>query len=100
MHPDDMTFGQAIEALKAGQCVARAGWNGKNMFVYLKRGSAVCAAREDGLIEGVSTDFFDPGEKGTCVHLPTFRMKTANGSILTGWLASPTDMLAEDWRIV
>ena len=33
-----MTFGQAIEALKAGKKVSRKGWNGKGMFLWLKQG--------------------------------------------------------------
>ena len=30
-----MNFGEALEALKAGKKVARAGWNGKGMYIYL-----------------------------------------------------------------
>ncbi len=36
-----MTFGAAIECLKQGYAVARKGWNGKNMFLYLTGGSVV-----------------------------------------------------------
>ena len=34
-----MDFGKAIEALKAGKKVAREGWNGKGMFLFLVPGS-------------------------------------------------------------
>lgn len=37
---------------------------------------------------------------GSAVVLPCIIMKTATGEILMGWLASQTDMLAEDWAIV
>jgi Protein of unknown function (DUF2829) len=36
-----MNFGQALEALKQGKKVARRGWNGKGMFIYLVRGQEV-----------------------------------------------------------
>ena len=36
-----MNFGQAIEALKNGKKVARVGWNGKGMFLYMTTGSVV-----------------------------------------------------------
>ena len=37
---------------------------------------------------------------GSAVVLPCITMKTATGEILMGWLASQTDMLADDWTIV
>lgn len=36
-----MNFGDAIEAMKKGKKVARRGWNGNGMFVYLVNGSTV-----------------------------------------------------------
>lgn len=90
-----MNFGQALEALKNGAYVTRKGWNGKNMFLWLKPGTIVreewChdptllkLARENG---------------GTVEALPTICMKTADNKVLTGWLASQTDMLSNDWEI-
>lgn len=79
-----MNFGQAIEALKAGKKVARAGWNGKGMCIFLwkPRGRIMTS---DGLKIGM---------------LPCIVMFTAQGQYLPGWLASQTDILAEDWGIV
>lgn len=95
---DGMTFGQAIEALKAGQRVARAGWNGKGMWLSLS-----C----DGSREVPAEAFWSPHNAwhavqsgGFATVLPSITMKTADGSILMGWMASQTDMLAEDWRVV
>lgn len=84
---DGLTFGQAIEAMKAGKKVARAGWNGKGMWLrvvypYLDKQFLV--------IEG---DFCE----GTL--LPYIGMKTADNGFVP-WLASQTDMLSEDWMIV
>lgn len=94
-----MNFGQAIEALKSGAIAARAGWNGKNMFIYLNRGSV------DGVVKGltiggVSTHLFDEGDDGTATRMPNLNMRAADGSTVTGWLASQTDMLAEDWHVL
>lgn len=77
-----MSFGMAIEALKLGQRVARAGWNGKGMW-----------------LSHVGADRYDVGVRATGfgVNLsPWIGMKAADGSFVP-WLASQTDMLAEDW---
>jgi len=105
-----MNFGQAIEALKTGQRVARAGWNGKGMFVYLNKGSfdhdLLGFALDDAImpnhpttIDGISIGLFQPGDTGTVTRLPNINMRSATGTTVTGWLASQTDMLAEDWVI-
>lgn len=75
-----MNFGQAIEALKEGKKVARTGWNGKNMWLRL--------------VNPVETDF-DYGYE----NLPFIEMKTADNKLVP-WLASQTDILADDWEIV
>lgn len=91
-----MTFGGALEAIKAGQRVAREGWNGKGMWIALSPGSERLPAER----------FWAPQnrrhaeEHGPTDVLPCITMKTATGEILMGWLASQTDMLAEDWLVV
>jgi len=83
----EMTFGDALVMLKAGRKVARAGWNGKGMHIYLEEG------RHLPLAAGI--------EKGTTrIYDPVFVMYTAQGSHQPGWLASQSDMLSEDWCIV
>ena len=97
-----MTFGLAIEALKAGKKVSRAGWNGKGMWLSLS-----C----DGEREVPAENFWSPHNAqfardngGTAIVLPSITMKTTNAqgrvAILMGWLASQTDMLSQDWEIV
>lgn len=71
-----MNFGQAIELLKAGHRVARAGWNGKGMWLKLQ-----------------TPDAFSK------MSLPYIYMKTADDNQVP-WLASQTDMLAEDWSLI
>ena len=90
-----MNFGDAIKALKEGKRVARRGWNGKDMFLYLVRGRDV--AREFTRNEASQHPIFDYTD---VAHFKShIDMRTADGSICIGWLASQTDMLAEDWFI-
>lgn len=93
-----MAFGDAIAALKAGQRVARVGWNGKGMWLAIS-----CPETREIPAE----NFWSPHNAefarqngGTAKVLPSITMKTAAGEILMGWLASQTDMLAEDWELV
>lgn len=68
--------GEALNRLKAGKCVQRDGWNGKGMWLMLQV----------------------PDEHSK-MSLPYIFMKTAQGEFVP-WLASQTDILAEDWREV
>lgn len=95
MSVNAMDFGDALRALKAGKKVARFGWNGKGMWLSLS-----C----DGMREVAAENFWSPHNAafarengGKATVLPSITMKTATGEILMGWLASQSDMLAEDW---
>ena len=95
-----MTFGKAIEALKHGHKVARKGWNGKGMFIYLvgKQKIHMSKLRNEA---AVALDAHGEKNKGKDVTIGAhIDMKAADGSIVVGWLASQTDMLAEDWEVV
>lgn len=92
-----MNFGQAIEALKLGSRVARAGWNGKGMWLAYSPGSKALPA--DRFWAGANRAYAT-ANGGTADVLPCITMKTATGEVLMGWLASQTDMLADDWQIV
>ena len=89
-----MNFGNAIEALKEGKRVARAGWNGKGMWLALSPGHAGLPSEK--FWAGPNRDYAE-AQGGAAHVLPCITMKTATGEILMGWLASQTDMLAEDW---
>lgn len=95
-----MDFGGAIKALKEGHKVARKGWNGKGMFLWLKPATEVKAEWcKDPLLKSLADD------NGGSIHaLGTICMfthdSTGRKAILTGWLASQSDMLLEDWVIV
>jgi hypothetical protein len=93
------TFGDAIAALKNGKRVRRSGWNGKGMFLFLlPAGDSIPTkvihdpALRAVIESEIGGDTFDA--------LGSVRMFTADKKILTGWLASQTDMLSEDWEIL
>lgn len=71
-----MNFGEALEVLKKGGVVGRAGWNGKGMSLELQT----------------------PDEHSK-MSLPYIYMNTACGNVVP-WLASQTDMLSDDWEVV
>ena len=86
-----MNFGQALEALKMGRRVARDGWNGKGMFVFLVPGSNFKVNRPPLL--GIYPE-------GTEINYrPHIDLKGADGSVST-WAPSGSDALAEDWLCI
>jgi hypothetical protein len=94
----NLNFGDAIAALKQGKRVARAGWNGKKMFLFLLVASTVpTRAIHDPALRAVIEA---EGGGDSFEALGSIRMFTADKKILTGWLASQTDMLSEDWEIL
>lgn len=91
-----LSFGGAIDALKAGKKVTRMGWNGKGMYLWLKPATTIKAEWcKDPMLKEIVD-----GNGGEAEALGTICMKTADNKILTGWLASQTDMLSEDWMII
>lgn len=95
-----MNYGNALEALKNGGRIARQGWNGKSMFLFLVPGSVDGSSKFHPDFDGISADLFEAGDTGTVTRLPCIGMKTASGALLHGWLASQTDMLANDWVVL
>jgi len=88
-----LSFGDAVAALKEGLRVERAGWNGKGMFLYYVPENKYPASRnEHGTMIGVFEDDMIP-------YGAYIAMKTAQNNVVP-WLASQTDVLAEDWQIV
>lgn len=87
-----MNFGHALQILKSGGRVAREGWNGKSMWlIYIP--AAQWAAVE------VNAETGPIGRTIPMERLPWIGMKTADNKFVP-WLASQTDLLAEDWEIV
>lgn len=77
-----MNFGRAIEALKRGEKVSRSGWNGRGIFIKLQE-------------PDVNSKMTSP-----YIYIDTTGLQTNNAQApksLVPWLASQTDMLADDW---
>lgn len=73
---DTMNFGEALLCIKKGRRIARKGWNNKGMWLELQT----------------------PTELSK-MTLPYIYMKTADDNLVP-WLASQTDILAEDWEVL
>lgn len=86
-----MPFSVSLHALKSGKKVARVGWNGFGMYIVLQK------AYPQGIPINKNTSEATGIPEGTvCKFLPYLMMKTVDGSFVP-WLASQTDLLAEDW---
>lgn len=77
-----MNFGEALAELKAGKRVARDGWNGKGMYIEMQ-----------------------VPDLGSKMNVPYLYLVTPHGPsdkplTLVPWLASQTDLLANDWKQV
>ena len=96
MLQENQNFGAAVEALKAGFRVTRPGWNGKGMYLWLLPAATVKAewCREPHL------KAIAEAKGGEVECLGSIRMRTADDKVLTGWLASQSDVLAEDWQVM
>lgn len=85
-----MTFSEALAEIKNGYKLARKGWNGLDMFIFLVPGSTFKVNRAPLL--GIYPE-------GTEINYRShIDMKTADGSIVT-WVASQSDLIEEDWII-
>ena len=90
--PPTMDFGYAVKMMKEGKRVSRIGWNGKGMFLYYVPENKYPASRnEHGTMIGVFENDMVP-------YGAYIAMKTAQNNVVP-WLASQTDVLAEDWVI-
>ena len=86
-----MDFSWALRQLKEGKKVCRLGWNGKGMFLTLQKGSTV---KGELMRNEPAKSYYGSKEVQIGAHID---MKAADETYVVGWLASQTDMLAEDW---
>lgn len=124
-----MNFGEALCLLKEGRRVARLGWNGPGMWLAIvrpydvpgdsSRGNKVFVKiditdqvpRPTGLADNVEfivgdmlygqKEWEQYGQKRSSLYslAPWIGIKTAN-DIFVPWVASQTDLLAEDWTVI
>lgn len=107
----NLTYGEALEAVKQDRLIARAGWNGKGMFVFMRPEDTLSADMIINKVKSLPQAFKDtlnshvqagtvPADQVFVKFTAYLCMKAADGTIVNGWLASQTDMLAEDWMIL
>jgi hypothetical protein len=108
---ENLNFCDALRAIKSGKRAARAGWNGKGLFAFLKPGSVhgpylgfqlggAVTENHPSTIDGVSVSLFDTdGGENTAMRLPHVCLSYPTGTFVA-WAPSQTDMLASDWKIV
>lgn len=96
---DNLTFGLAIEALKQGKCVARQGWNGKNMFVCkqvpAQIGEETIPKMQSLPVEAKALLFGGPINYENQMLIVNLNNRKADS-----WVASSSDIFAEDWIIL
>jgi len=83
-----MNFGEAINAMRRGKRVQRAGWNGKNQYIELA--TKISYVNAQG--EVINADHEAIGNQAVAF--------VGTSGVQLGWLASQADMLAEDWKEV
>jgi len=82
-----MDFGEAIKLVKQGKKLQREGWNGKKQYIELA--TNISYKNAEGKIINVEHDAI--GNKAIAF--------VGTSGVQMGWLASQSDMLAEDWKI-
>ena len=105
--PKYITFDEALRALNNGAFVARKSWcwDGKAVFVYKVEESNITLSQlrgrcKDAINYVLSRDPAAYPIEGT-IHINAhIDMKAPDGSIIVGWIASQTDMQADDWFIL
>ena len=100
------TFGQALESLKRGHLVTRKGWNDKGMFIFMRPEDSLPTNMIVNQVKSLPESFkrwvsdnYEDSETDKIKFTAYLCMKAADGTVVNGWLASQTDMLANDWMI-
>ena len=101
------SFGQALKSIQRGRLVTRQGWNGKGMFIFQRPEDSlptnIIVNQVKSLPESFKrwvSDNYGDSESDKIKFTAYLCMKAADGTVINGWLASQTDMLASDWMIV
>lgn len=109
-------FSDALRHLKAGRLAARAGWNGKGMFIFIRPGDELSVDMIINIVKSLPQsvkDYFDSNgwyddttnelldnNDAMVKFSPYICMKAADSTIVNGWLPSQSDILANDWILI
>lgn len=85
-----MKFEEVLPLLKAGKSIFREGWDGKNQFVYVLKGTDL----QKGLGYGFGEYEFEPSFVDTLV------LRNAQNLLVVGWVPSMGDLFAKDWEVL
>ena len=102
------TFGEAIAALHEGKRVAREGWNGKGLFVFRQIPSEIAietVPKMQSLPQSVKDEFERRFQSVRDIKFATIHYKNQLAMVypdnkIYGWVASPSDVLENDWCIL
>lgn len=97
---ENLNFGQAIEALKQGKRVARQGWNGKGLFVFMQVPAEISEEiipKMQSLPQSVKDEF---AKRGKSISYSNQMALVDTNNQISGWAPSSSDTLAEDWVIL
>lgn len=94
-----MRFEEALAHARAGKRIARLGWNGKGMYVYMTKGQLLPVDAWEARMPSQELTEVEK-EKGYVNIMPHLDMLSAQGTRIIGWLASQSDMLTFDWYVV
>lgn len=92
-----VSFSVALEALKRGERITRFGWNGRGMWLAFSPGAEAVGASQFWSQPNAA---YARSLGGLATVLPSITMRTASGEILMGWVASASDLLADDWMVL
>jgi Protein of unknown function (DUF2829) len=105
-------FGGAVKALEAGKRVARKGWNGKGLFVFMQVPSEIdisIVPKMQSLPQAVKDEFVrrhltvTTAEEEDAFKTITYQNQMAivyPDNSIHGWAPSASDSLAEDWEVL
>lgn len=101
------SFGSAVAALKEGYKVARSGWNGKGLFVFMQVPSTISkeiVSKMQSLPQSVKDEFIkrfnDPNYQIDAIYYDNQLALVNPSNLITGWAPSTSDALAEDWMTI
>ena len=97
-----MNFSNALNQARQGKLIARSGWNGKGMFVFVRPSDSL----NKGVIESAKSIPYAAKQKlleqeGETVHFTEYMcLKMASGVVANGWTPNQIDILSEDWEVI
>ncbi len=108
----NLTYSEALVAVKEGKLITRTGWAAQGMFVFMRPADELdidfIVHKVKSLPQAVKNYYAcltNPDIKNgidgetQIKFTPYLCLKSADNSIVNGWLPSQTDMLANDWYL-